>query len=40
MVDRRRVSTLVSTRLFNPLVNAATNAGLPVPGIAILESGV
>ena len=38
MVDRRRVSTLLSTRLFNPLVNAATNAGLAVPGIAILET--
>ena len=38
MVDRRRVSTFLSTRLFNPLVKAATNAGLPVPGIAILET--
>ena len=38
MVDRRRVSTLLSTRLFNPLVKAATNAGLAVPGIAILET--
>jgi deazaflavin-dependent oxidoreductase (nitroreductase family) len=28
----------VSTRLFNPLVKAATNAGLAVPGIAILET--
>jgi deazaflavin-dependent oxidoreductase (nitroreductase family) len=37
MVDRRRVSTLLSTRLFNPLVKVATNAGLAVPGIAILE---
>jgi deazaflavin-dependent oxidoreductase (nitroreductase family) len=37
-VDRRRVSTLLSTRLFNPLVKAATNAGLAVPGIAILET--
>jgi deazaflavin-dependent oxidoreductase (nitroreductase family) len=37
-VDRRRVSTLVSTRLFNPLVKAATNAELAVPGIAILET--
>ena len=34
-MDRRRVSTLLSTRLFNPLVKAATNAGLAVPGIAI-----
>jgi deazaflavin-dependent oxidoreductase (nitroreductase family) len=38
MVDRRRVSTRLSTRLFNPLVKAATNAGLAVPGIAILET--
>jgi deazaflavin-dependent oxidoreductase (nitroreductase family) len=38
VVDRRRVSTLLSTRLFNPLVKAATNAGLSVPGIAILET--
>ena len=38
IVDRRRVSTLLSTRLFNPLVKAATNAGLAVPGIAILET--
>jgi deazaflavin-dependent oxidoreductase (nitroreductase family) len=37
-VDRRRASTLLSTRLFNPLVKAATNAGLAVPGIAILET--
>jgi deazaflavin-dependent oxidoreductase (nitroreductase family) len=37
-VDRRRVSTLLSTRLFNPLVKAITNAGLAVPGIAILET--
>ena len=38
MVDRRRVSTLLSTRLFNPLVKVATNTGLAVPGIAILET--
>jgi deazaflavin-dependent oxidoreductase (nitroreductase family) len=37
-VDRRRISTFLSTRLFNPLVRAATNAGVPVPGIAILET--
>jgi deazaflavin-dependent oxidoreductase (nitroreductase family) len=37
VVDRRRASTLLSTRLFNPLVKAA-NAGLAVPGIAILET--
>jgi deazaflavin-dependent oxidoreductase (nitroreductase family) len=38
MVDRRRFSTLLSTRLFNPLVKVATNTGLAVPGIAILET--
>jgi deazaflavin-dependent oxidoreductase (nitroreductase family) len=37
-VDRRRVSTFLSTRLFNPLVKAAANAGLRTPGIAILET--
>jgi deazaflavin-dependent oxidoreductase (nitroreductase family) len=37
-VDRRRASTLLSTRLFNPLVKAVTNAGLALPGIAILET--
>jgi deazaflavin-dependent oxidoreductase (nitroreductase family) len=37
-MDRRQVSTLLSTRLFNPLVKAAANAGLAVPGIAILET--
>jgi hypothetical protein len=38
VVDRRRVSALLSTRLFNPLVKAATQAGLAVPGIVILET--
>jgi hypothetical protein len=38
MVDRRRVSTLLSTRLFNPLVKVATNTGLAVPAIASLET--
>jgi deazaflavin-dependent oxidoreductase (nitroreductase family) len=37
-VDRRRLSTFLSARLFNPLVKAATNAGLALPGIAILET--
>jgi deazaflavin-dependent oxidoreductase (nitroreductase family) len=37
-MDRRRVSTFLSTRLFNPLVKAASNAGLVVPGTAILET--
>ena len=38
MTDRRRLSTLLSTRLFNPLVKSAANAGLVVPGIAMLET--
>ncbi len=37
-MDRRRASTFFSTRLFNPLVKSAANAGLAVPGIAILET--
>ncbi len=37
-MNRRRVSTFLSARLFNPLVKAAVDAGLPVPGIAILET--
>jgi deazaflavin-dependent oxidoreductase (nitroreductase family) len=35
---RRRISTFLSTRLFNPLVKAATNAGVALPGIVILET--
>jgi len=37
-VNRRRVSTFLSTRLFNPLVKSATNAGLALPGVVILET--
>jgi deazaflavin-dependent oxidoreductase (nitroreductase family) len=37
-VNRRRASTFLSTRLFNPLVKAATNAGLAVPTVVILET--
>jgi deazaflavin-dependent oxidoreductase (nitroreductase family) len=37
-VNKRRVSTFLSARLFNPLVKAAANAGLPPPGVAILET--
>jgi deazaflavin-dependent oxidoreductase (nitroreductase family) len=37
-VDKRRVASFVSTRLFNPFVKAASNAGVPLPGIAILET--
>jgi deazaflavin-dependent oxidoreductase (nitroreductase family) len=35
---KRRVSTWLSVRLFNPLVKAAAAAGLPLFGIAILET--
>jgi len=37
-VDKRRVSTLASTKLLNPLVKAAARAGLPLPGLVILET--
>jgi deazaflavin-dependent oxidoreductase (nitroreductase family) len=37
-VNKRRVSTFLSARLFNPLVKAAANAGLPPPGVVILET--
>lgn len=35
---KRRASTWLSVRLFNPLVRAAARAGLPLFGIAILET--
>ena len=38
MDRRRRISTFLSTRLFNPFVKVAANAGLAVPGIVILET--
>jgi deazaflavin-dependent oxidoreductase (nitroreductase family) len=37
-MDKRRVSTFLSARLFNPLVKAAANAGVPLPGLVILET--
>ena len=37
-MDKRRVSTFLSAKLLNPLVRAAANAGLPLPGIVILET--
>jgi len=37
-MDKRRASTFMSTRLFNPLVKAATDAGLPLPGVVIQET--
>ena len=35
---KRRLSTFLSVRLFNPLVKAAARAGLPLFGVAILET--
>jgi deazaflavin-dependent oxidoreductase (nitroreductase family) len=37
-LDKRRLSTWISTRLINPPVKAAAQAGLPLPGIVILET--
>jgi deazaflavin-dependent oxidoreductase (nitroreductase family) len=37
-VDKRRASTFVSAKLLNPLVNAVSRAGLPLPMVVILET--
>jgi deazaflavin-dependent oxidoreductase (nitroreductase family) len=37
-VDKRRASTFLSARLFNPMVRAAARAGLPTPTVVILET--
>jgi deazaflavin-dependent oxidoreductase (nitroreductase family) len=37
-VDKRRASTFLSARVFNPLVLAAARAGLPTPSVVILET--
>ena len=37
-MDKRRVSTFLSARVFNPLVKAAANAGIPLPFVVILET--
>jgi deazaflavin-dependent oxidoreductase (nitroreductase family) len=37
-VDKRRASTFMSHRLLNPFVKAAARAGLPLPGLVILET--
>ena len=37
-VDKRTVSTFLSARLLNPVVRAASRAGLPLPGLVILET--
>ena len=37
-MDKRRASTFLSAKVFNPLVLAAARAGLPLPGVVILET--
>jgi deazaflavin-dependent oxidoreductase (nitroreductase family) len=37
-MDKRTVSTFLSVRLLNPVVKAASRAGLPLPGLVILET--
>jgi deazaflavin-dependent oxidoreductase (nitroreductase family) len=37
-VDKRRVSTFLSAKLFNPVVKAAASAGIPLPFVVILET--
>ena len=37
-LDKRRISTFASARLLNPLVKAAAERGIPLPGVAILET--
>jgi deazaflavin-dependent oxidoreductase (nitroreductase family) len=37
-VNKRRVSTFLSAKVFNRLVLAAARAGLPLPGVVILET--
>jgi deazaflavin-dependent oxidoreductase (nitroreductase family) len=38
LVDKRRISTFASARLLNPFVRAAARAGVPLPGLVILET--
>ena len=37
-MDKRSASTFFSVRLLNPVVRAASRAGLPLPGLVILET--
>ena len=37
-MDKRRASTFLSAKVFNPLVKAAAGAGLPTPSVVILET--
>jgi deazaflavin-dependent oxidoreductase (nitroreductase family) len=37
-VDKRRVSTFLSAKLLNPVVRTSARAGLPLPGLVLLET--
>jgi deazaflavin-dependent oxidoreductase (nitroreductase family) len=37
-VDKRSASTFFSAKLLNPLVRTAARAGLPLPGVVLLET--
>ena len=37
-LDKRRVSTFITTRLVNPVVKLGANLGVPLPGLVILET--
>jgi deazaflavin-dependent oxidoreductase (nitroreductase family) len=37
-MDKRSISTFLSRSLLNPVVKAAARLGLPLPGVAILET--
>ena len=37
-MDKRRLSTLLTVRVVNPVVKAAAERGIPLPGVAILET--
>lgn len=37
-LSKRKVSTFVTTRLANPVVKFASERGIPLPGLAILET--
>ncbi len=37
-MNKRRVSTFITTKVVNPVVKAAANAGIPLPALVILET--
>jgi deazaflavin-dependent oxidoreductase (nitroreductase family) len=37
-LDKRDISTFITTRLVNPVVRFAANRGVPLPGLVILET--